>query len=170
VPLVTAAQVKSMIGVDVSAQDLAQAEADVDRVAGIDLDDADQVAQLKSRDLKLLKWAVTYQSAWRSEQIDMHARLDVVEIAGSTSDGGVKGRDELTLTLAPLCRSNLERISWKRKSRKRVSLQRGGQRGRIHTAAEIHLSTDPMDTPDQLDEALRDAGPYWDEAPDRVPR
>ena len=171
VPLVTTAQVLSLVGVTVTEMDLAQAEADVDRIAGIDLDDPDQVSRLRPRDLKLLKWAITYQAAWRSEQIDLHARLDVTEIPGSANDGGTKSRDELTLQLAPLCRSNLERISWKRKSGKRIGSSRSrGPVGPLHTDAEIHLSTDPIDTPDQLDNALRDAGPFWDEAPDRRPR
>jgi hypothetical protein len=162
-PLVTEAQVMTLVGVEVTAQHIAEAEADVDRIAGIDLDDADQVAQLNARDLKLLKWALIYQSAWLSTQIDMHARLDVVEISGATSDGSVKARDELTLQLAPRCRSNLERISWKRKRTVRLPAARGRDtRGPITTSADVTIHTDGVDTYAQLPNALRDAG-IWGE-------
>lgn len=168
--LVTAAQVKTLLDVDVTEVNLTEAHMDVDRVAGIDLDEQDQVNGLRPRDLKLLRWAVAYQAAWRSTQIDMHARLDVVEISGSTSDGSVKARDELTLQLAPLCRANLERISWKTKSTKVLpSTGRARGVGLITVATDIAISTNPMDTPDQLPNALVDGGPYWGEAPDRRP-
>lgn len=169
-PLVTVAQVKTFIGVDVTEAHIAEAEADVDRIGGIDLDVAEVVDQLTPRDRKLLRWAVMYQAAWRSEQIDMHARLDVVEISGATSDGSVKARDELTLQLAPLCRSNLERVSWKRPRRTRLSAARSHRpAGPITTAADVTINTDPVDTYAQLPNALRDAGP-WAEAPDRPVR
>lgn len=162
-PLVTEAQVMTLVGVEVTAQNLLEAHADVDRVAGIDLDDADQVARLKPRDLKLLKWAITYQAAWRAGQIDMHARLDVVEISGATSDGSVKARDELTLQLAPLCRANLERISWKRpRTTKLLAARDRRPRGPITTAADVTIHTDSVDTYAQLDNALSDTG-IWGE-------
>jgi hypothetical protein len=168
VPLVTIAQIKTLVGVDVTQQNIVEAEADVDRVAGIDLDDAGQVGRLRDRDLKLLKWAVTYQAAWLSTQIDRHARLDVVEISGATSDGGIKTRDELTLQLAPLCRSNLERISWKTKSSKRLpsTRARGERFELLTTASNVTINHDPVDTYAQLGNALTDEGP-WAEAPDR---
>lgn len=171
VPLVTVDQVQDLLGVTVTEVDLTEAHMDVDRVAGIDLDDQAQVDGLRPRDLKLLKWAITYQAAWRSTQIDMHARLDVIEISGSTSDGSVKARDELTLQLAPLCRANLERISWKTKATKVLpSTGRRAPLGLITAATDVMISTNPMDTPDQLANALVDGGPYWGEAPDRRPR
>lgn len=170
-PLVTIAQIKTLLDVDVEQRHIVEAEADVDRVAGIDLDDADQVGRLRDRDLKLLRWAVTYQAAWLSTQIDRHSRLDVVEISGSTSDGGIKVRDELTLTLAPLCRSNLERISWKTRSGKRLpsTRARGDRLGLLTTASNVTINHDPVDTYAQLGNALTDEGP-WAEASDRLCR
>ena len=169
-PLVTTAQVMTLIGAEVTDQNIAEAEADVDRIAGIDLDDPAVVDQLKPRDRKLLRWAVMYQAAWRSTQIDMHSRLDVLEVSGSTSDGSIKARDELTLQLAPLCRSNLERISWKRRRTTRLGSTRSTRpAGPITTAADVTIHTDPVDTYAQLPNALRDAGP-WAEAPDRPVR
>jgi hypothetical protein len=167
-PLVTIAQIKTLLDVDVEQRHILEAEADVDRVAGIDLDDADAVGRLRPRDLKLLKWAITYQAAWLSTQIDRHARLDVIEISGATSDGGIKTRDELTLTLAPLCRSNLERISWKTKSSKRLpsTRARAERFGLLTTASNVTINHDPVDTYAQLGNAMTDQGP-WAEAPDR---
>jgi hypothetical protein len=168
VPLVTIAQIKTLLDVDVEQRHIVEAEADVDRVAGIDLDDADQVGRLRPRDLKLLKWAITYQAAWLATQIDRHSRLDVLEISGATSDGSIKVRDELTLQMAPLCRSNLERISWKTASNKRLrSARRSTDRfGPWTTASNITVNHDSVDTYAQLANARTDSGP-WAEAPDR---
>lgn len=167
-PLVTIAQIKTMLDIDVEQRHIVEAEADVDRVAGIDLDDADQVGRLRDRDLKLLKWAIVYQAAWLSTQIDRHSRLDVLEISGPTSDGSIKVRDELTLQMAPLCRSNLERISWKTKSGKRIRLTRrqADRFAPLTTVSNVTINHDPVDTYAQLGNAMTDSGP-WAEAPDR---
>jgi hypothetical protein len=164
--LVTAAEVKTLLGVDVEQQHLAMAHADVDRLGGIDLDDASTLSRVKARDIKHVKWAIAYQAAWLSSQIDIHARMDVAEISGSSSDGGIKVRDELTQVLAPLARSALERLSWKHRRTTAVT-SRTRLEGPIRTSAEITIHTDPVDTLDQLPNALRDAGP-WAEKPDRI--
>lgn len=167
-PLVTIAQIKTLLDVDVEQRHITEAEADVDRVAGIDLDDTVALGRLRLRDLKLLKWAIVYQAAWLSTQIDRHSRLDVLEISGATSDGSIKVRDELTLQLAPLCRSNLERISWKTASNKRLrSANRSVDRfGPLTTASDVTIHHDSVDTYAQLGNAMTDSGP-WAEAPDR---
>ena len=164
--LVTVAQVKTLLDVDVAQHHIAMAHADVERIGGVDLDDADQVSRIKTRDLKLIKWAIACQAAWLSTQIDIHARMDVSQISGSTSDGGITARDELTLTLAPLARSSLERLSWKTKTTKAIPRRRRRLEGPLRTTAEVTIHTDPVDTYAQLPNALRDAGP-WAEAPDR---
>lgn len=167
--LVTVAEIKTLLKVDVEAHHLAMAHADVDRLAGVDLDDADVVARVKARDLKLIKWAIAYQAAWLSTQIEVHARMDVAEISGSSSDGGIKTRDELTQILSPQSRSALERLSWKRKRTTGIPERRPRLEGPIHTSADVTIHTDPVDTYAQLSNALRDAGP-WAEAPDRPAR
>lgn len=164
--LVTVAQVKTLLGVDVAQQHIAMAHADVERLAGIDLDDTDVVARVRRHDMKLLKWAITYQAAWLSTQIDIHARMDVAVISGSSSDGGVTPRDELAQILSPQARSNLERLSWKTKTTKHFPRKRPRLEGPLRTSAEVTVHTDPIDTYAQLPNALRDAGP-WAEKPDR---
>lgn len=164
--LVTVAQVKSLLGVDVTQQHLAMAHADVDRIGGVDLDNPDVISRMKPRDLKLVRWAITYQAAWLSEQIDIHARMDVGRISGSSSDGGITNRDELTQILSPHARSNLERVSWKTKTTKSIPRRRPRLEGPLRTSAEVTIRTDPVDTYAQLPNALRDAGP-WSESNDR---
>jgi hypothetical protein len=167
--IVTAAEVKTLLGVDVESHHLAMAHADVDRLGGVDLDDANVVARVKPRDLKQLKWAIAYQAAWLSSQIEVHARMDVTQITGSSSDGGITVRDELTQILSPQARSALERVSWKTKTTKTVPRRRPRLEGPLYTTADITIHTDPVDTYAQLSNALHDAGP-WAEAPDRATR
>lgn len=164
--LVTAAEIKNLLGVEVEPHHLAMAHADVDRLAGVDLDNTAVVGRIRSRDLKHIKWAITYQAAWLSAQIEIHARMDVSEISGSSSDGGIVTRDELTQILSPQARSALERLSWKRRRTTPVPMSRRRLEGPIRTSAEVTIHTDPVDTLDQLSNALRDAGP-WAEKPDR---
>jgi hypothetical protein len=164
--LVTIAEVKNLLGVDVLAHHVSMAHADVDRLGGIDLEDTAVVARIRARDLKNIRWAIAYQAAWLSTQIDVHARMDVAEISGSSSDGGIKIRDELTQILAPLARSALERLSWKTRRTTLIPKRRTKLEGPLTTTADVTIHTDPIDTYDQLANALRDAGP-WAESPDR---
>lgn len=168
--LVTIAEVKSTLGVDVEQHHLTMAHADVDRLSGVDLDDESVMSRVRPRDLKHIKWAIAWQAAWLSSQIEIHARMDVAEISGSSSDGGIKTRDELTQILSPQARSCLERLSWKKRRTTAVpASSRPRLEGPICTSADVTIHTDPVDTYAQLPNALRDAGP-WAEAPDRPSR
>lgn len=170
--LVTIANVQALTGVDVTADKIEQALAQVDLHAGADLYDDDVVGRLSPRNLRRVSQAVCYQAAWLKDQIDVYSRLDVSEIAGSTTNGGVTPRDELTIRLAPLARSCLERCSWRTRKTSVMAATRKRALGTLVTPlhSDTHISYDPMDTPDQLPNALIDGGDYWGTPTDRLPR
>lgn len=157
--LVTPQEAQVVHGVVVTQDQIDMAQIDVDIVAEIDLDDVDQVGRLTDRDLKLIRYAISYQAAWRKSQIALTERTDVTEIAGSASDGGVKLRDELSLILAPMTRACLSRVSWK-KRRTMPDRTRGAGSGGYVAPRGVVVSTDPCDNPGQADNFERDAGPW----------
>lgn len=162
-PLVTEAEVKTVTGQTVDADDLAMAHAVVDILGDVDLDSPQAVDKLGTRDLSLLRKAIAFQAAWLSEQIDYTARTDVAAIAGATSTGGVELRDDLSLVLAPLAKQALSRVTWK--TRKTMNDPTRAARRWQHYVPPpgVVVSYDPADCPQQADAFLRDAGPYWGE-------
>lgn len=170
--LVTVANVRALTGADVTDQKIGEALAQVDLHAGADLFDDDVIGRLSPRNLRRVQQAVCYQAAWLSTQIDVYSRMDVAEIAGDTSNGGITPRDELTIRLAPLARSCLERCSWRVRSTAVMAATRKRARGQLifPLHEDTHVSFDPMDTPDQLGNALIDGGDYWGTPTDRLPR
>lgn len=157
--LVTPQEAQVVHGVQVTQDQVDMAQIDVDIIAEIDLDDVDAVGRLIDRDLKLIKYAISYQAAWRKAQIALTERTDITEIAGAASDGGVKLRDELSLILAPMARACLSRVSWKRK-RTTPDRARGKGSGGYVAPPGVVVSTDPCDNPGQADNFSRDAGPW----------
>jgi hypothetical protein len=157
--LVTPQEAQVVHGVTVSQDDVDMAQIDVDIVAEIDLDDVDQVGRLIDRDLKMIRYAISYQAAWRKAQISLTERTDITEIAGAASDGGVKLRDELSLILAPMTRACLSRVSWK-KRRTMPDRTRGAGSGSYVAPPGVVVSTDPCDNPGQASNFERDAGPW----------
>lgn len=169
---VTPDNVAALTGVTVTEQKIAEALAQIDLHAGADLYDDDVIGRLSPINLRRVSQAVCYQAAWLSNQIDVYARMDVAEIAGDTSNGGITPRDELTIRLAPLARSCLERCSWRTRSTTVMAATRKRARGQLifPQHEDTHVSYDPMDTPDQLPNALVDGGDYWGTPVDRLPR
>ncbi len=170
--LVTIANVAALTGVTVTEQKVAEALAQVDLHAGADLFDDDVVGRLSPVNLRRVSQAVCYQAAWLSTQVDVYSRIDVSEIAGDTSNGAITPRDELALRLAPLARSCLERCSWRTRSTAVMAATRKRTQGQLvfPLHEDTHVSCDPMDTPDQLPNALIDGGDYWGEPIERLPR
>lgn len=174
--VVTLQQVKDVTGVDLPDDtNVLVAQGHLFVYGGVDVDDPEDpgvLDRLRPRDRKLVLQAVCHQAAWLADVVDYAARMDVAEIAGSTSTGGTKTRDEHTAVLAPLAQACLKRLSWKnpRATPAGPRRRRRGPGEGFVTAAEVHVSRDPMDTPDQLPNALTDSGPYWGEVADRPGR
>lgn len=172
-PVVTLQQVKDVTGVELPDEDgIVVAQGHLFVYGGVDVEDPEDpglLDRLKARDRKLVLQAVCHQAAWLADVVDFAARMDVARIAGSTSTGGTDTRDEFTMALAPLAQACIKRLSWKNKRTTAAGPRRRRDRpgAGVVTAAEIHVSYDPADTPDQLANALTDAGPYWGEVADR---
>ncbi len=158
--IVTVAEVLTVSGKAVTQDQVDRAQIHVDIHAEIDMDDTDVLARVDARDLKQLKWAVCFQAAWLPSQVELEARTDLVEIAGAASDGGVTLRDELSIRLAPLARSCLERLSWKRPATTR-DRTRARERPAYVPSPGIVVSHDPGDNPGQAAEFLSSSGPFW---------
>lgn len=67
------------------------------------------VAQTGSRDLEWMKRAVAYQTVWMISQPDVFSRLDLEAIAAS---GRPVPISPTALTLSPLSKRALQRVSW----------------------------------------------------------
>jgi hypothetical protein len=63
------------------------------------------------RDLEWLRRACAYQCAWMTAQPDMYTRLDMDAVSATGRPIQLKDR---ALTLAPLARKAIERVSWLR--------------------------------------------------------
>lgn len=158
--IVTISECTAVTGKTVTQPDLERAQIHVDIHAEVDMDDTAALGRVDARDLKQLKWAVCFQAAWLPSQVELEARTDLVRIAGAASDGGVELRDELSIRLAPLARSCLERLSWKRPATTR-DRTRARERPPYVPAPGIVVHTDPGDNPGQADAFLSDTGPFW---------
>lgn len=158
--VVTVEECTLVTGKTVDLEVLDRAQIHVEIHAELDMDDAEVMGRVKGLDLKNLKRAVCFQAAWLPSQVALEERTDLVEIAGAASDGGVKLRDELSIRLAPLARSCLERLSWKRPA---TTNDRTRSRDRVPyvPAPGIVVHTDPGDNPGQADAFLSDTGPFW---------
>lgn len=159
--LVTIPEVQAVTQVQVTDDDIVQAQFVVDIIGDVDLDSAQAVGKLGTRDLSLLKRAVAYQAAWMQGQIAYHERTDVTRIAGSASNGGIDVRDELSLLLAPLARQCLSRVTWKRRSTMADPTRAARRLELYFPPVGVTISRDPADNPYQADNFMRDAGPYW---------
>lgn len=104
----TADDVTLYTGAQVTAAQLAQAQAAIDVAAGRSID---VYSSLRARDLYYMKLAAAYQCAWMAAQPDMFTRTEVKQ---STGDGMSVQFGDGALVLAPLARRALRRVSWRR--------------------------------------------------------
>lgn len=100
--------VLDITGVQVTEQQLAQAQADIEVMCGRHYGDT---ARLRVRDLYWLGRAVAYQSAWAPGQYDLRTRMDVIR----TDQDGVRTdlKDDAAI-LAPFAARAINRLSWRR--------------------------------------------------------
>lgn len=160
-PLVTTDQVATITGKTVQQSDVDLAHSTVQVHAGVDLINPETLSwlditeeplsRLQPQDKTQLRFAVAFQAAWLSEQIDYTSRTDVAGV----------GRDEHALVLAPLASRCLARCTWKRRptspDRTRIIRDRLGP---LSYPDGVVVSRDPFDNPNQQANFLRDAGPF----------
>lgn len=112
----TAADVLQLTGKTVDDPQVYQANATMELHLGrtyvemMSTPDSGQV-KLGRRDLEWLRRACAYQCAWITAQPDLFTRLDMDAVAATGRPIQLKDRG---LTLAPLARKALERVSWLR--------------------------------------------------------
>lgn len=106
----TTADVTSLTGKTVTQTQLDHANAALELHTGRTHTDAS--ARTGARDTEWMRRAVAYQAAWMLTQPDMFDRLDYTEVG---KDSGTPTKVTGTaMTLAPLARKALARVSWLR--------------------------------------------------------
>ena len=103
------ADVTSLTAATVTDAQLAQAQAVVELHAGRTFD---ATTRMGSRDVEWLRRAVAYQAVWQLGQGDVFSRLDFTQVG--KDKGTPVGITETGMTLAPLARQALRRVSWLR--------------------------------------------------------
>ena len=97
-------------GVEVSDQQLLQAQAMIEIFAGRTYD---QTSRLRPRDVYWLGRAVAYQAVWAAQQPGLLSNLD---LTANLQDGVSATLKDDALVLAPMAARAINRLSW-RKSR-----------------------------------------------------
>ena len=106
----TAGDVTTLTGVTAFAFQVEQANAVIELHAGRIYDPVNTPLRVGAHDIEWMRRAAAYQAAWMVSQPDVFARLDLTEVPVGTSTP-VKTR-ETAMTLAPLARRALKRVSW----------------------------------------------------------
>lgn len=103
-----ATTVLNTTGVEVTDQQILQAQADIEVFAGRTYGDTDRI---RTRDMYWLGRAVAYQAAWRPAQPGIEARMD---ITSQSQDGVSANLGADAMVLAPMAQRALNRLSWRR--------------------------------------------------------
>lgn len=104
---VTAAEASDITGQTVTAAQVTVAHPIIELYSNVTTEAS---ATLKPRDLRLLRYAESYQAYWMASQVDVLSRLDVTDV---TQDGVAYTKDDPdALVLAPLAKRCLQRLSW----------------------------------------------------------
>jgi hypothetical protein len=112
--LATPEEVNDITGKSVSSADIARAQAMVEDATGVDLS-PDPLPAYYTRDLRLLKRAIIWQTAYLDDHPDLLSRepnLTSASTNGNSMSWG-EGGSAATL-LAPLADMSLRRLSWRR--------------------------------------------------------
>lgn len=103
--------VSDITGVTVTSAQLRRAQYVIDIISGRTYEIRGLLVQEdRTRDLRWLKQAVAYQAAWMISQPDMFTRMNVTSVNQDTSQAQMGAS---ALTLAPLARRALNRVSWR---------------------------------------------------------
>jgi hypothetical protein len=107
VPWATEADALKYTGKAVAEDELIRAQATIELHVGRIEDLA--TVELSARDLEWLKRAVSYQAAWEPGQPDLHTRTEVTRLS---QDGISAEMPATALTLAPLAKRAIRKLSW----------------------------------------------------------
>ena len=107
-PITTPAEVETLTGSTVTEANITVASSIVEVHAGRN---QDVWPHLKAADARTLKLAVAFQAAWLTAHPDALTRMDVDSM--SQLDQSITPRAAESLTLAPLARRMLKRLSWR---------------------------------------------------------
>lgn len=106
----TVSDVQEITGSTVTPAQLRQAQYVIDMKVGRSYEIRDMlVANNRRRDLHYLKLATAYQAAWMLSQPDMFGRMNVTNV-NADSSSATFGVD--AMSLGPLARGALKRVSW----------------------------------------------------------
>ena len=161
-PVVTAQEIEDWTEVaDVPESKIKKALGVIDIHAGLDrpLTQLEDLDHLSDHDKNFVRMAVAWQAAWLVDQIDYAARTDVQGTSGTGGSDGFTTRDPHSLFLSPLASRALSRCSW-RVPRSSRDATRARERRALLVPPDVHVSTSPIDNPNQLLNALTDAGPW----------
>lgn len=106
----TAIEASAITGMNITQSQLVTAQEILEIWVG-DIDEK-RIANVKSRDVKLLKKAVAYQAAWMQSKPALFERSDVDHVI-QESYQFVKA-DQETHVLAPLAKASIMKLSWRR--------------------------------------------------------
>lgn len=105
----TIAEITTLTGVTVSETTRSIAAQSIEMKTGLIEGTLDARTDISDRDLYWLKLATAYQAAWLQAQPDFLTRNDVSAVS---ADGqSATGRADW-LTLSPMARSSIKRLSW----------------------------------------------------------
>lgn len=108
----TAEQASTITGKTVTDEDLAVAQSVIDIFSGVV---EDQAEDLKAKDLRMLRYAVSYQATWMKTNAGALTGSDVQSATqGSVSFTRFNEGHEDAMVLAPLASRCLNRLSWRR--------------------------------------------------------
>jgi hypothetical protein len=110
-PWATTSEVLTYTGITVTQANVDQAQFIVELFSDA-TEDASTAGLISSKNLRFLKMAVAYQSAWITEHPDLFTHVDVSTML---QDGLQFTRGhENAMVLAPFARRAINRLSWKR--------------------------------------------------------
>ena len=110
-PWATTTDVTTYTGATATAAQLEQAQAVVEIFADTTTDASD-AGTISSKNLRLLKLAVAYQTAWMIQHPDAFTNIDITQVQ---QDGVVATmQHNNALVLAPMAKRCIDRLSWRR--------------------------------------------------------
>jgi hypothetical protein len=102
------ATVLSVTGVEVTDQQILQAQADIEIFTNRTWDDT---SRIRARDLYWIGRAVAYQTAWRAGQFGVESRMDQT---AQSQDGVSATLGADAVVLGPMAARAINRLSWRR--------------------------------------------------------
>lgn len=146
----TTSDVATYTGTTATAAQVEQAQAMVEVFADT-TEDASDAGGISPKNLRLLKLAVAYQTAWMIQHPDAFTNIDVSQVQ---QDGVVATmQHNNALVLAPMAKRCIDRLSWRRIRSLRIGPMRGAGSGiprRMNLTSAVRDDNDPRWQP--LDE------------------